>query len=397
MKSLLLLLYINCVLPFSLYSVIYPVRHTFSYVDNKWNWNNKLFPYNNKESNYIGTWYYYNNIDFIETRNDIIANPDYWFNNIVLSNYVCKNNKIKSTKIINNTMFLPAYYKKQKRYYDNNKEYYKTEHLYANRIIKLKHTHVYDRLDKYANILRTLVVRPGHCSITCSPYIPKIEITKSLMDKNNINNTNYTISFNVWLTEKYMQENDIRTGLHLSYDGINGNLKEFILKKDSLLNEKININDRINLRELHDNGNVTKINYTNIDINDIYDFDNYTTINYIILKNNWEGNYRIQNILNNTHYNQLTWSADHRYFIPISNNDISKYYQLKFKDGIYMNIPKNLNAFKDDDKIYIEFVAFFKNASGVQRFLAWGTKSDGGFKTFCHDIWNKHTTHFLSD
>ena len=54
---------------------------------------------------------------------------------------------------------------------------------------------------------------------------------QSLIDKNNINNTNYTISFNVWLTEKYMQENDIRTGLHLSYDGINGNLKEFILKR----------------------------------------------------------------------------------------------------------------------------------------------------------------------
>ena len=181
MKSLLLLLYINCVLPFSLYSVIYPIRHTFNYVDNKWNWNNKLFPYN-KEANYIGTWYYYNNIDFIETRNDIIANPDYWFDNIVLSNYVCKNNKIKSTKIFNNTMFLPAYYKKQKRYYDNNKEYYKTEHLYANRIIKLNHTYTYNKLDKYANILRTLVVRPNHCSITCSPYI-RIKLLKVLLIK----------------------------------------------------------------------------------------------------------------------------------------------------------------------------------------------------------------------
>lgn len=393
MRSLLLLFYINCVISFNLYSVIYPIKQSFNYVDNKWNWDNKLFPHNNKESNYIGKWYYYNNIDFTKTRNDIIAYPDCRNNNIVLSNYICKNNKIKSTKLINNTMKMPSYYIKTKRKFDNNKEYYKNEHLYSNRIIKLKHTNSYDTLDKYANILRTIIVRPDHCSVTCSPHIPKKDIIKKLFDKNNINNTNYTISFNVWLTDKYIYNNDMRTGLYISYDGINGNLKEFILKKDSLINYSVDINNNIDLDHLYNSNDFVKINYTND--NDIGKFDNNTTINYIILKNNWEGSYRIQNIFNNTYYNQLTWSADHKNFIPISNNDIDKYYQLKFKDGIYINIPKNLNDFKDDDKIYIEFVQFFKNASGIQRFLAWGCKNDGGIKTFCHDIWNKHNLNLL--
>jgi len=44
MRSLLLLFYIKCVISFNLYSVIYPIRQSFNYVDNKWNWNNKLFP-----------------------------------------------------------------------------------------------------------------------------------------------------------------------------------------------------------------------------------------------------------------------------------------------------------------------------------------------------------------
>lgn len=388
MRYLYLLFFINYTLSFNLYSIIYPIKHTFNSVDNKWNWNNRLFP--NKESNYIGNWYYYNNIDFIETRKDIIRNPDYWQNNIVLSNYICKNNKIKSTKIINNTIPLPAYYKKQLRNYDNNKQYYKSEHLYANRIIKLKHTNVFDKLHKNANILRTLVVRPNHCSITCTPYIPNNDLVGKLLDKSNINNTNYTISFNIWLTESFIYNNSIRTGLHISYDGINGNLKQFILKKDNLLNESINIDDKINLTDIYMSDNVLRQSFNDNITADIKDFDNYTTINYIILKNNWEGNYRIQNIFNNTHCYQITWGSDHRYFIPISNNDISKYYQLKFNDGIYLNIPKNIHNFKDDDKIYIEFVCFFKNASGIQRFLAWGSKNDGGIKTFCHDIWNKH-------
>lgn len=397
MRRLLIALCINNVLSFNLYSIIYPIKHTFNCVDNKWNWNNKLFPHNNRVSNYIGKWYYYNNIDFIETKNDIIANPEYWRNNIVLSNYICSNNKIRSTKIINDTMFLPSYYKKQRRYNDNNKEYYKSEHLYANRIIKLKHTQTYNKLNKNANILRTLIVRPNYASITCTPYIPKNEIIEDLIDKTNINNTNYTISFNIWLTEGYIYNNSMRTGLHLSYDGINGNLKEFILKKDALIDENINLQNHIDLYDLYNSNKKIKVNYTNIDISDITDFDNYTTINYIILKNNWQGNYRIQNILNNTHYNQLTWSADHRYFIPISDKDIDRYYQLKFKDGIYINIPKNLNDFSNDDKIYIEFVCFFKNASGIQRFLAWGTKNNGGILTYCHDIWNKHDFYLLSD
>ena len=394
MRSLLLLFYINYATSFNLYSVIYPIKQSFNYVDNKWNWNNKLFPYDNKEANYIGKWYYYNNIDFIKTRNDIIADPECWNNNIVLTNYICKNNKIKSSKIISDNVKLPPYYIKNKRYFDNYKEYYKNEHLYSNRIIKLKHTRSYDELNKYADILRTLVVRPNHCSVTCSPHIPKNDIVNKLFDKNNINNTNYTISFNIWLTDKYNYNNDIRTGMYISYDGINGNLKEFILKKENMINNSININNKINLSNLYELYNLEKINYTTD--TDIDNFDNNTTINYIILKNNWEGNYRIQNILNNTYYNQLTWSADHGYFIPISNNDIDKYYQLKFKNGIYINIPKNLNDFQDKDKIYIEFVCFFKNASGIQRFLAWGSKNDGGIKTFCHDIWNKHNLNLLN-
>ena len=56
MRSLLLLFYINYVTSFNLYSVIYPIKQSFNYVDNKWNWNNKLFPYNDKEANYIGKW-----------------------------------------------------------------------------------------------------------------------------------------------------------------------------------------------------------------------------------------------------------------------------------------------------------------------------------------------------
>lgn len=387
MRYLYILLFINYTLAFNLYSIIYPIKHSFHNVDNKWNWNNRLFPL--KESNYIGNWYYYYNIDFIKTYNDIIGNPEYWKNNIVLSNYVCKNNKIKSTKIINNSIPLPPYYKKILRSHDNNKQYFKSEHLYSNRIIKLKHTNIFNKLHKNANILRTIVVRPNYSSITCTPYIPNNSLVKALLDKSNINNTNYTISFNIWLTEPYVYNNAVRTGIHLSYDGINGNLKEFILKKDNLFNKSININSKINLTELYMSNDVLRQHYNENVTADIKDFDNYTTINYIILKNNWEGNYRIQNIFNNTHHNQITWSSDHRYFIPISNNDIYKYYQLKFDDGIYVNIPKNIHNFKDDDKIYIEFVCFFKNASGIQRFIAWGSKSDGGIKTFCHDIWNK--------
>ena len=175
--------------------------------------------------------------------------------------------------------------------------------------------------------------------------------------------------------------------LYLSYDGINGNLKDFILKKENKIN-KTNINDKINLDEL------SLTNYTKPQ--NIKDFDNDTTINYIILRNNWLGNYRIQYLLhNNTDTNQITWAAEHNYFIAISNNEINKYYQLKFDDGIYINVPKNLNLFSDKDKIYIEFVCFFKNGTGIQRFLAWGTKNEGGFNTYCSDIWNNKNNIYI--
>ena len=177
--------------------------------------------------------------------------------------------------------------------------------------------------------------------------------------------------------------------MHVSYDGINGNLKEFILKKDNLIDEHINTDNKLNLTELYKSKNKIVTNYTNKELENIIEFDKNTTINYIILKNNWVGNYRIHNLLNNTPSTQISWSSDHKYYIPISNNDIVNYYQLKFSDGIYINIPKNLNLFDDNETIYIEFASFFKNGSGIQRFLSWGTKKNGGFKTHCHDIWTK--------
>jgi len=249
-------------------------------------------------------------------------------------------------------------------------------------------------LSKEANQLRTLVIRPNSCSITCTPYIPKTEIIEGLIDKTNLNNTNYSINFNIWLTDKFIYNNSQRIGLFISYDGINGNLKELILKKEHLIDENININEKLNLEKLINLNSVIRYNITNEKQENIRDFDNDTTINYIILRNNWIGNYRIQNI--NDENNQISWGAEHNYFIPISNNEIDKYYQLKFKDGIYANIPKNLNNFKNDDKIYIELVCFFNNGTGIQRFIAWGSKSIGGIKTFCHDIWkNKIPQYYI--
>ena len=107
----LILLYINYILSFNLYSIIYPVKNTFTTIDKKWNWNNKLFPENNKCSIYIGKWYYYNNIDLITENNKLIENPICYNENIVLSNYICNNNKLKSSKIINKQVNVPNYYK----------------------------------------------------------------------------------------------------------------------------------------------------------------------------------------------------------------------------------------------------------------------------------------------
>jgi hypothetical protein len=387
----LILLYINYILSFNLYSIIYPVKNTFTTIDKKWNWNNKLFPENNKCSIYIGKWYYYNNIDLITENNKLIENPICYNENIVLSNYICNNNKLKSSKIINKQVNVPNYYKINRRYYDNNKEYYRYEHFNLNRIIKLKNnnTQIYNKLPQNADILRTLILRPNYCGITYTPYIPPQNIIKELFDKNNINSTNLTFTFNIWLTDNYIYNNSIRTGMHVSYDGINGNLKEFILKKDNLIDEHINTDNKLNLTELYKSKNKIVTNYTNKELENIIEFDKNTTINYIILKNNWVGNYRIHNLLNNTPSTQISWSSEHKYYIPISNNDIINYYQLKFSDGIYINIPKNLNLFDDNETIYIEFASFFKNGSGIQRFLSWGTKKNGGFKTHCHDIWTK--------
>lgn len=391
--NLLLLLYIKFVLSFNLGCIIYPVKKSFNIIDKKWNYDNRLFP-SNKKATYIGKWYYYNNIDFIKNQNNIIKNPEYWTKKTVLTDYECDNNKIKISKVLNHSYIIENNYKKQNRHYDNNKEYYRKEHYYLNRINNLRNTKLYNLLSKEANILRTLVIRPNSCSVTCTPYIPKMELVDKLVNKHNLNNTNYSINYNIWLTDRYIYNNSLRIGLFISYDGINGNLKELILKKEHLIDDIIDINNKLDLEDIVNSKNIIKYNITNEKQENIKEFDNDTTINYIILKNNWIGNYRIQNI--NHENNQISWSGEHNYFIPISNNEISKYYQLKFEDGIYANIPENLNYFGDDDNIYIEMVTFFNNGTGIQRFVAWGSRSIGGIKTYCHDIWkNKIPIYYI--
>jgi len=385
------LLYINSVLSFNLYSIIYPIKHSFNIIDKKWNYENRLFP-TNKKTCYIGKWYYYNNIDFIKNEKNIIDNPEYWEYKNVLTKYEYDSNKIIISKILNHSYNIENHYRK-KRIYDNNKEYCRKEHYNSNRISNLSNTKLYSLLSKEANKLRTLVIRPNSCSITCTPYIPKTELVNRLIDKKNLNNTNYSINFNIWLTDKYIYNNSLRIGLFISYDGINGNLKELILKKEHMIDDNIDTNKKLDLDYIFNSDNIIKYNITGDKINNINDFDNNTTINYIILKNNWIGNYRIQNI--NDDDKQISWGAEHNYFISISNNEINKYYQLKFKDGIYANIPENLNYFNDDDKIYIELVSFFNNGTGIQRFVGWGSKSIGGIKTYCHDIWSNKLINYL--
>tara|TARA_B110000008_G_scaffold268718_1_gene297146 strand:+ start:933 stop:2117 length:1185 start_codon:yes stop_codon:yes gene_type:complete len=385
------LLYINSVLSFNLYSIIYPIKHSFNIIDKKWNYENRLFP-TNKKTCYIGKWYYYNNIDFIKNEKNIIDNPEYWEYKNVLTKYEYDSNKIIISKILNHSYNIENHYRK-KRIYDNNKEYCRKEHYNSNRISNLSNTKLYSLLSKEANKLRTLVIRPNSCSITCTPYIPKTELVNILIDKKNLNNTNYSINFNIWLTDKYIYNNSLRIGLFISYDGINGNLKELILKKEHMIDDNIDTNEKLDLDYIFNSDNIIKYNITGDKINNINDFDNNTTINYIILKNNWIGNYRIQNI--NDDDKQISWGAEHNYFISISNNEINKYYQLKFKDGIYANIPENLNYFNDDDKIYIELVSFFNNGTGIQRFVGWGSKSIGGIKTYCHDIWSNKLINYL--
>ena len=389
--NFLFLLYINCVLSFNLYSIIYPIKHSFNIIDKKWNYENRLFP-TNKKTCYIGKWYYYNNIDLIKNEKNIIDNPEYRVYKNVLTKYEYDSNKIIISKILNHSYNIENHYRK-KRIYDNNKEYCRKEHYNSNRISNLSNTKLYSLLGKEANKLRTLVIRPNSCSITCTPYIPKTELVNILIDKKNLNNTNYSINFNIWLTDKYIYNNSLRIGLFISYDGINGNLKELILKKEHMLDDNIDINEKLDLDYIFNSDNIIKYNITGDKINNINDFDNNTTINYIILKNNWIGNYRIQNI--NDDDKQISWGAEHNYFISISNNEINKYYQLKFKDGIYANIPENLNYFNDDDKIYIELVSFFNNGTGIQRFIGWGSKSIGGIKTYCHDIWSNKLINYL--
>ena len=390
--NLLFLLYIKSIFAFNLYSIIYPIKHSFNIIDKKWNYDNRLFP-SNKKATYIGKWYYYNNIDFIKNKNNIIENPEYSSVKTVLTDYESDNNKIKISKILNHSYIIENHYKKQKRQYDNNKEYYRKEHYYLNRISYLRNTKLYNLLSKEANILRTLVIRPNSCSVTCTPHIPKIELVNKLINKNNLNNTNYSINFNIWLTDTHIYNNSLRIGLFISYDGINGNLKELILKKEHMIDDNIDTNEKLDLDYIFNSDNIIKYNITGDKINNINDFDNNTTINYIILKNNWIGNYRIQNI--NYDDKQISWGAEHNYFISISNNEINKYYQLKFKDGIYANIPENLNYFNDDDNIYIELVSFFNNGTGIQRFVGWGSKSIGGIKTYCHDIWSNKLINYL--
>jgi len=385
------LLYINSVLSFNLYSIIYPIKHSFNIIDKKWNYENRLFP-TNKKTCYIGKWYYYNNIDLIKNEKNIIDNPEYRVYKNVLTKYEYDSNKIIISKILNHSYNIENHYRK-KRIYDNNKEYFRKEHYNSNRISNLSNTKLYSLLSKEANKLRTLVIRPNSCSITCTPYIPKTELVNRLIDKKNLNNTNYSINFNIWLTDRYIYNNSLRIGLFISYDGINGNLKELILKKEHMLDDNIDINEKLDLDYIFNSDNIIKYNITGDKINNINDFDNNTTINYIILKNNWIGNYRIQNI--NDDDKQISWGAEHNYFISISNNEINKYYQLKFKDGIYANIPENLNYFNDDDKIYIELVSFFNNGTGIQRFVGWGSKSIGGIKTYCHDIWSNKLINYL--
>ena len=92
-----------------------------------------------------------------------------------------------------------------------------------------------------------------------------------------------------------------------------------------MIDSNININEKLDIDEIFNSEKIIKYNITDEKQENIKEFDNDTTINYIILKNNWIGNYKIQNI--NYDDNQISWSAEHNYFIQISNNEIHKYYR----------------------------------------------------------------------
>ena len=81
--------------------------------------------------------------------------------------------------------------------------------------------------------------------------------------------------------------------------------------------------DKLDIDYIFNSDNIIKYNITGDKINNINDFDNNITINYIILKNNWIGNYRIQNI--NDDNNQISWGAEHNYFISILSIKIQRW------------------------------------------------------------------------
>ena len=114
-RLLLILLSLNSILSFNLFSIIYPIKNTFNKLNKDWNFKNKLFPSNNLNDFFIGKWYYYSYIDFIENKNNIINNPNYLDNNIVLSFYKYSSDNIKTTKSFNKSTYLLNHYKKQKR------------------------------------------------------------------------------------------------------------------------------------------------------------------------------------------------------------------------------------------------------------------------------------------
>ncbi len=50
---------------------------------------------------------------------------------------------------------------------------------------------------------------------------------------------------------------------------------------------------------------------------------------------------------------------------------------------------------KDNDNIYIEFVFFFNNGTGIQRFVVLDSKSIDDIKTYCLDNLNNKLINYL--
>ena len=202
--SVLILLYINYILSFNLYSIIYPVKNSFITIDKKWNWNNKLFPENNKFSIYIGKWYYYNNIDLITENNKLIyqssTNNSPTIKEILLEFPSCM---LESTDFFFNT----AEPEKKRNYL--NKVLFYVEHSYTDTLKELKKVH---KQRNYA-LKRGLKDEIKLWSNRLCDIEPSItELNQAIIEKLN------TKLANSKLTELFYNKNRWIGGIFLKYD-----------------------------------------------------------------------------------------------------------------------------------------------------------------------------------